>query len=192
MATTHKVRQIVQVFPLGGERFREDPLVAPAQDAVAWEFAEVIAEKHVAGWLFLLAGKPVPGFELATSVRIEGLARHKPHPNGSFVWQTQGSALVIATRLDIPQLEHRLSDYRTAEGRVDRARSASSDRARMICEAMEAGVPPGKAIAAYRLPSVRRDAVTETALPPPGSSDAEKLDYYRSLIIRERSDMEVA
>lgn len=183
MATARKVRQIVQVFPLGGDRVREDPLVAPTQDDVAWEFAEVIAEKHVAGWLFMLAGKPVPGFELATSVRIEGLARHKPHPNGSFVWQTQGSALLIAARLGDVQLEHRLSDYRTAEGRVDRARSASSDRARMICEAMEAGVPPGTAIAAHRLPSVRRDAVTEAASPRVGSSDAERLAYYRGLLV---------
>lgn len=174
---TRPVRQIVQVFGRGA---REDALAAPAQDGHAWTFAESIAEKHIAGWLFYLAGRAVPEFELATSVRVEGLTRRKPHANGSYTWQTEGGALLIATNMDASALEVYLSDYRTAQGRVDRARSASSQRAASICAAIESGVSPRDAIAAHKLPSVKRQVAAPRT--PSHNDDSAALAYYRQLV----------
>ena len=182
MATAKsRVRQIVQVYDLGGGRTREDALVAPTTDAAAWKWAEEIAERHVAAWLHEFAGQPVPDFEPALAVRIEGLARKNPHPNGSHVWQVRGAALILASGLQDPgAFEVFLSDYRTAEGRIDRKRSASSERARDICRAMEQGEHPREAIASRRLPSVPRIPTPNTS--PRHDDDAAALAFYRSLV----------
>jgi hypothetical protein len=176
-----RIKLVQQVYRSGVNDYRVDPLGPFTTDENAWMIAEAAAEKHVAAWLFILAGRPVPGYEAAELVHVDGLARRKPHSQGRFTWQCEGAALLIATGLNDVELDARLSDYRTAEGRIDRVRSASSQRAALICAEMEAGVHPRVAIDRHRLPSVRRDIVTTTSptLPP---GDAAALQFYREMI----------
>jgi len=181
MAAKAPPRQIVQRYALGSNRFRDDILPGFSTDRAAWTMAEDVAEKHIAAWLFELTGQPVPGFEPATLVRVEGIARRNPHPEGSFTWQVEGCALLIAQGLDPAGLQVYLSDYRTSEGRIDRLRSASSQRAALICAEMEAGTPPQVAFERHKLPSIhRRASVTNPRLS--GDDDAAALAFYRSLV----------
>lgn len=144
----------------------------------AWTIAETSAENHVAGWVFYLANRPVPGFRLATAVRVEGVPRRKPHPQGTFTWQCEGAALLIASGFKDPTgWEAYLSDYRTAEGRIDRKRNASSARAHLICVEMERGEHPRDAIKRHGLPPVPR--VTAPAMT---SEDAAALAFYRQMV----------
>lgn len=174
-------RIIVQRYALGGQRYREDPLSGFTSDAAAWTMANDIAEKHVAGWLFQLAGRPVEDFELATLVRVEGLTRKRPHPEGVFTWQCEGAALLIAAGLDTYGLDVYLSDYRTAAGRIDRKRDASSIRAAQICREMEAGVHPRDAIARHK--PARVPALVNVHDRPVPEDTAAQLAYYRGLVV---------
>lgn len=146
----------------------------------AWTIAEASAENHVAGWIFYLANRPVPGFRLATAITVAGLPRRKPHPQGTFTWQVEGAALLIAAGFKDPTgWEVYLSDYRTAEGRIDRKRNASTVRAHLICVEMEAGAHPRVAFDRHRLPPVPR--VTAPAMT---SEDHAALEFYRSMVAR--------
>jgi hypothetical protein len=125
----------------------------------------------------------VPDLELAVTVTVEGLARHKPHPQGRFTWQVEGAALVIAAGLETPgAYDVILNDYRTARGRIDRKRSASSDRARLICAAIDLGLTPREAFERFKLPSLARQADPSIPTDP----DAAALEYYRSLVAADR------
>lgn len=178
MAKRARVKQIIQVF---AHPSPDDGPIGPfTTDENAWTMAETIAEKHVVGWLFHLRGTPVEGFRLATSVTVEGLAHRKPHPHGTYTWQVEGAALIQATGLTPPALDAFLADYRTMAGRVERMRSASADRARKICAAMEEGVHPRAAINAHKLPSVRR---LDPPMPAPPDPTADVLTFYREAMV---------
>lgn len=172
MAQTNRV---IWTYPDSGD---EDLVFTTPENA--WRVAENSAENHIAGWVFWLSDRPVLGYRLATQVTIEGLPRRKPHPQGRFTWQCEGAALLIATGLDtVERLEAYLNDYRTTEGRIDRKRdTASRERVRLICAELEAGVHPRDAIARHRLPSVKRDAVTQ----PMTNEDAAALAFYRQMV----------
>lgn len=170
--------EVVQGFTLPDKNVREDAIVGFTTVENAWALAEATAEKHVVGWLLHLAGTPVEDFELAAWVSCRGLPRRRPHPSGAMTWQTEGCALAMATGLDRPALDAYLADYRTAGGRIERKRSASSRRAALICAELEAGVATDVAIGHHRLPSVRRNP----AVPAPPSADAASLRYYRELV----------
>ena len=175
-----KIKLVQQVYALGDNTYRVDPLGPFTTDRNAWNIAEDAVEKHIAGWLHYLAGRPVPGFELATLVHVDGLTRHRPHPRGCFTWQCEGAALVIAAGLSPAGLDVYLSDYRTAEGRIDRKRSASSQRAALICAEMDAGAHPRDAINRHKLPPVKRDAVTQPVTMT--NEDAAALAFYRQMV----------
>jgi hypothetical protein len=81
---------------------------------------------------------------------------------------------MIATGLDQPALDAYLSDYRTAEGRIDRRTSASSKRAALICAEMEAGASPRVAIDRHRPPTPKRE--------PLNDQDAAALAFYREMV----------
>lgn len=170
MARRPHSNRVIWTYPDSGD---EDLIFTTPENA--WMIAENSAEHHVAGWLFYLADRPVPEFRLATQVTAEGLPRHRPHPNGTFTWQVEGCALIIAAGLDQPALDAYLSDYRTAEGRIDRLKSASSKRAALICAEMEAGAPPRVAIDRHRLPSVKRG-------PSLDEQDIAALAFYREMV----------
>jgi len=90
----------------------------------------------------------------------------------------EGAALLIASGFQDPTgWEVYLSDYRTAEGRIDRKRDASSVRAHLICVEMEAGAHPRVAIDRHRLPPVPR-----VTAPTMTSEDAAALEFYRSMV----------
>ena len=175
---------VFQRFPLGGDEYREDQIGPFTTDANALLFAEDVAEKHTAGWVFYLAGREVPAFELATLVRVEGLERRRPHPQGVRVWQCEGAALLIMTGLepDPAKLHAYLEDYRVTEGRIDRKRTATSVRAALICAEIERGVHPKEAFDRHKLPSVTRDAVIQAAAANPHAQDEAALRYYRQLV----------
>ena len=127
------------------------------------------------------------GFEPATLVRVEGLTRKRPHPEGVFTWQCEGAALLIAAGLEPAGLDVYLSDYRTAQGRIDRKRDASSIRAAAICQEMEAGVHPRDAIARHK--PARVPALTNVHdRPAPPSDEGAALAYYRSLVLSGMSE----
>lgn len=134
----------------------EEELGSFTTDDNAWTIAQNAAEQHLAGWLFHYAGQPVPGFNLATVVGVEGLSHRQPHPNGSYWWQVKGTALMKASGLPDPStlLTTDLADYRTEEGKIRRVRSTSSRRAGNIAELMAQGVHPRDAILAFRPPPV--------------------------------------
>lgn len=175
---TPNTRQVIQVYT--DPTIPDDPIGPIGTDERAWAWAQVIAEKHYAGWLHYLAGRPVPGLILATAVTVEGLARRRPHPQGCFTWQVEGAALITAAGVTLPELEQSLSDYRTAAGRIDRKRSVSAERARAICADMERGEHPRDAIAAHKLPSVPR---IEVPVPAPDVPVQEALRFYREAMV---------
>lgn len=157
-------------------------------DANAWAMAEHVAEQHLAGWLFHLAGQPVyvdtadgtRRFQLAHLVTVEGLERRNPHPQGDFTWQVEGAALVMATGMKTPALHAVLADYRTDNGRITRRRTASARRIKLMCAAVEAGATPRQAFDAFKLPSVtRRDFEAK----PVSAPTEDVLAFYREAMV---------
>lgn len=157
-------------------------------DANAWAMAEHVAEQHLAGWLFHLAGRPVyvetadtpRRYQLAHLVMVDGLERRNPHPQGQFVWQVEGAALVMATGMKTPELSAVLADYRTDNGRIARRRSASAARAKLMCAAIEGGSSPREAFDAFKLPSVTRRDFEAPPAPAPGE---DILTFYREAMV---------
>jgi hypothetical protein len=159
-------------------------------DANAWAMAEHVAEQHLAGWLFHLAGRPVyvetadgttRRFQLAHLVTVEGLERRNPHPQGDFTWQVEGAALVMATGMKTPALNAVLADYRTDHGRITRRRTASARRIKLMCAAVEAGATPRQAFDTFKLPSVQRSDFEAIPATPPPTDDV--LAFYREAMV---------
>jgi hypothetical protein len=190
MATRRsKIPHVIQAYRVGPapEDIREDVLRFTTEDN-ALRIAEHTAETHLAGWLFYLNDQPIDGLELATTVTVADLSPHraiaakvKASAAGAFTWQVEGAAELIALGLDPAGLTVYLSDYRTEHGRVMRKRSATCERAALICAEMDAGTHPRVAIDHHRLPSLRQGPAL---VAPPDDPDAAALRYYRESLVR--------
>lgn len=184
-----KIPRVIQAYRVGPEPddIRNDELRFTTEDN-ALIIARNAAETHLAGWLFILNGEPVEGLELATHVTVADLAPYRAiEPNvkassaGAFTWQVEGAALMIATGLEPAGLSAYLADYRTAEGRIMRRRSATCERAALICAEMNGGAPPKVAIDRHRLPPLRRGPGQVVSRPE--DPDAAALRYYREALV---------
>lgn len=188
-----RIPHVIQAYRVGPdpEDIRQDVLRFTTEDN-ALTIARNAAETHLAGWLFVLNGEPVEELELAHSVTVADLSPYraiepkvKASSAGAFTWQVEGAALLIATGLDPAGLSAYLSDYRTEAGRIMRKRSATCERAALICAEMNADVPPRVAIDHHRLPPLRRGPVDAR---PDEHPDTAALRYYREMVSRGEVD----